>query len=244
MAGDAVDLSKGGGTGTSTEVSLPKRDRWVLVGGGLVLGGLVGLLLPPLSGWILDLPVVPFERVVAWVAGLSGGWVPPVAAAIGALLGALGGAVLVSVCMRVTLEDGTVRIDKEGKHWTLPGPEIGAVFLDGRELVVLDRATRHLYRGESDVDAGELAAAFTAHGYRWVDADPHATEFSRWIPGTPDLPAAAHAILRARRSALEKKDTADATELREEAERLGYTLRDKGERQYWRRLGESGVADV
>ena len=70
--------------------------------------------------------------------------------------------------------------------------------------------------------------------YPWVNADPHATEFHRWVPDAPDLSPAANSVFNARAIALEKKHTEDADDLRTEIAKLGYVVREEGQRQYWR----------
>jgi hypothetical protein len=115
---------------------------------------------------------------------------------------------------------------------------VGAAFLDGGRLVLLDRDGAELAREPSDLNADRLAAAFRAHGYPWrADGDPHAARFRRWVPGLPDLPEGADALLRARARALEKGDRGDARELREELSRLGVVVREESKRQYYRVVG-------
>jgi hypothetical protein len=54
------------------------------------------------------------------------------------------------------------------------------------------------------------------------------------VPGLPELPATAHALLAARQKAVDSGDDSDKRELRSELGRLGYVIRDDRKRQYWR----------
>jgi len=118
---------------------------------------------------------------------------------------------------------------------------VAAVFLDGKDLVVLGPDTAELARERTDHGADRLRGAFEAHGYRWCDADPHRDAFQRWVDGMPGLEQHAQAVLRARRTALEAKDTDDGAELRAELARLGVVVREEGHRQYWRPVPRGGA---
>jgi hypothetical protein len=113
-----------------------------------------------------------------------------------------------------------------------------AVFVDGKDLVLLGRATEEILRVSSDMDRSEasrLGEAFSSHRWPWhADGDPHRHEYRRWVEDMPDLSAAANAILKARGRALDRGDKDDAADLRTELGKLDIILRDEGKRQFWR----------
>jgi hypothetical protein len=139
--------------------------------------------------------------------------------------------------VRVTVDDDQVTVARGASQRSLPRAWIGAVFLDGRQLVLLGHATDELAREGGDLpDAKRLEAAFAAHGYPWTPGgDPHRDEYRRWVEDLPDLPAGADAVLKARARALDKGDKEDAAQLREELGKLGIVVREEGKRQFWRR---------
>ncbi len=67
-----------------------------------------------------------------------------------------------------------------------------------------------------------------------MTADPHESDFARWVDGVPGLGEHANAILRARQVALDEDKTADIVELLGEAAKLGVVVRTVKKRQYWR----------
>ena len=69
----------------------------------------------------------------------------------------------------------------------------------------------------------------------WADKDPYLEAYRRWVPGLPEVPAAAEAVFTARQKALTAGDDDDVRELREELGRLGFVVRDDRKKQYWRR---------
>ena len=81
-----------------------------------------------------------------------------------------------------------------------------------------------------------FAAAFRRHGYPWHAHDPYADLFRRWVPDSGHLPPPVDAVLAARGTALRKKARTEARELRDAVEKLGFVVRDEGDRQFWRPL--------
>jgi hypothetical protein len=226
-------------TGTPTALGFSLGDRLFICAGFPLLGAGIGYLLPHLAGWALQLPWVPLGGPLRLVASLRGPWALAALVGIGAALG-LGFAVLAVVeSLKVTLTDNAIRLDKDGRSRAVARSEVAAVFVDGKALVVLDRESRQLVRDTCESKPAAVARAFRAHGYPWVEGDPYAELYRRWVPGTPDLPAAADALLKARELALRKRAGRDIAELRDEVQKLGFVVRDDGSRQYWRPLVRS-----
>jgi hypothetical protein len=64
---------------------------------------------------------------------------------------------------RVTL----ARIRQPNRKLELPA--VGAVYLDGKDLVIEDHEGVELARDSDDLDEPALREAFVAHGYPWRD---------------------------------------------------------------------------
>jgi hypothetical protein len=218
--------------------------RRVLVWIGFPLLGLpAGWLLKSVAGWVASLPWLPFQGPFKLVAA-----VPEPHASIGALvIGGLAGLVLATLAaldrLTVTVADDQVTFTRGGVTRTVKRPLVGAVFLDGRWLVLLGRATEELARETSDLEAERLRDAFVVHGFPWREGgDPHADEYQRWVDDVPGLPPSANALFRARARALDKGDGDEVAQLRADLARLGVVVRDEDSRQYWRRSGRSPAA--
>jgi hypothetical protein len=113
------------------------------------------------------------------------------------------------------------------------------VFVDGRELVVLDHAAGELARVRAaDLPTGRLRPAFERFGYTWQGAaDPRAAEFVRWIDGTPDVDPSIHALLRERKRAMDDKLPGAAEDALDELRARGVAVRDRGGVHQYRRAG-------
>ena len=222
------------------ELGLSRGDRWLIWLGFPLVGLAAGWALPVLARWLLTLPWVPFAGPARLVAALGSGFGRVALIGAGLLLGLVFALVAVHETLRVTVADVEVRLRLGDTTRTVPRGEVTAVFVDGRHLVVLDRESRQVVRDRLE-RAGDphVAAAFRAHGYPWLEGDPYATLFRRWVPDLPDLPGAVNAVLAARAVALKNKSGTDAAELRDEVQKLGYTVRDDGTTQHWRPLVRS-----
>ena len=222
--------------GGATVVAPAPVERALVWVGFPLIGAGAGWLLQWLAGWATSLPWVPFQGPLELVAS-----VPDPQASIGSLaLGIVGGLVVAVLAeqdyVRVTVEDDQVTIARGGSSRPVRRASIGAVFVDGKQLVLLGQATDELAREGGDLpDAERLQAAFVGRGYPWVPGgDPHRDEYRRWVEDLPELPAGADAILRARARALNRGDKEDVAQLRQELGRLGIVVREEGKRQLWR----------
>jgi hypothetical protein len=222
------------------ELGLSRADRWLIWMGFPVAGLAVGWALPLLARWLLGLPWVPLAGPLRLVAALDAGVGRVALVGAGLLLGLVFAFVAVYETLRVTVADTGLRLRLGDADRTVPRGEVSAVFVDGRHLVVLDRESRQVVRERLE-RAGDpqVPGAFRAHGYPWLERDPYAALFRRWVPDLPDLPGAVNAVLAARAVALTNKSGTDAAELRDEVQKLGYTVRDDGTTQHWRPLVRS-----
>ena len=220
---------------TATVLGLPLADRLLLVAGLPVLGALVGLVLPPLARWVVGLSgPVPMRIVFRFVASADRSWEVAIWIAAGFLVGLGVGLVGLTESAKVTLTSAEIRLDRDDRSLTIACDDVTAVFLDGKRLVVLDRESRQRVYESTQAPGPRLASAFRAHGYPWRDSDPYEGLYRRWLPDTPDLPVAVNAVLKVREEALRKNARRDADDLRDDVQKLGFVVRDEGDRQYWR----------
>lgn len=205
---------------------------------GLPLAGAgAGWLLQALAGWLADLPWVPFKGLIELIASVADN--EPAATVVSLAAGGVVGLVLAFIgameMLVVRVSDGEVTLRRGDKTQTVNRIAVRAVFVDGKQLVLVGRDAEELAREGFDLGADRMRDAFLAHGFPWVESDPYRDEFRRWVPDDPELPGSAGALLKARAKALEKGDSSDVAELRGELAKLGVVVRDEDKRQYWRR---------
>ncbi len=216
-----------------------------------LLGGAAGWLVKLLAAWVAGLPWAPLQGPFRLVDQLSNAEPTStiVALAVGAAAGLVVAYLAAADLLVVTVGPDTVRLRRGGREQQVERSSVRAVFVDGKQLVILGTSSEEMVRESCDLPSDRLADAFRRGGYPWAEADPFAAEFRRWVPDVPGLPPGADALLRARDRALQKGDDDDVTDLRRELARLGVVVREDNKRQYWRlaqsqpRDGISGSAE-
>ncbi|MDI6101077.1 hypothetical protein QLQ12_20910 [Actinoplanes sp. NEAU-A12] len=213
--------------------------RALVLLGPAALGVLVAALAPMLARWLMKAHFPVLGIVWKVVGSVDSWWKVGVQAAILAVLGALVSVEIVRRSTRLAVDPAEVRLQTGDQLVTVARPQVDAVFMQGDCLVILDRESRQVFRGEPQAEAGPIERAFREHGYPWRDGDPFDDLYQPWVPETDQLPVAVEAVLSARAMALRKKASSEAGELRDSLEKLGYAVRDDGDRQLWRPLVRS-----
>ncbi|MBW6439651.1 hypothetical protein KZ829_38580 [Actinoplanes hulinensis] len=213
--------------------------RVLVLFGPATLGALIGFALPVAARWLVDVGFPVLGVVWRVASSVDTWWKAAVQAAILAVVGGLVSVEIVQRTARVTVGSGEVRLRTGDSEVVVARPEIGALFVEGGALVILDRESRRVFHGEPQAGADVLERVFREHGYPWRSEDPFAGLYQRWVPETGQLPVAVEAVLSARSVALRKKAAKEAAELRGSLEKLGYAVRDDGAHQLWRPLVRS-----
>ncbi|WP_433531696.1 YqeB family protein [Micromonospora sp. CA-263727] len=220
--------------GPPTVVSGGSGELLVLWGGIPAAGGAAGWLLAAGAGWVASLPWAPVQGLFRLVDGVSTGYALGGGVGLGVLAGLVIAGIGTAERVRVTVDGTRARLRHGGAEREVGRAQTRAVFVDGRDLVLLDADDGELARQRSDLPADRLAGAFREQGWPWVAEDPHRAAYRRWVPGLPGLPPGADALLRARQEAVEHDQGDEARELRAELGRYGVVVRDEGRRQHWR----------
>ncbi|MEV0325426.1 hypothetical protein AB0H63_03115 [Micromonospora echinospora] len=232
MPGQAVPA--GPNPGSPVVVSGGVGELALFWGGFPALGAGAGWLLATfvdrLAGWSW----VPAQDLLELVASLPEPQVTVGALAVGTLAGLVIAGIGTWERLVVTVAPDRVTLRQKGEEQEWSRATVRAVFRDRRQLVLLGPADEELFRESCDLSDRRLRGAFLAHGYPWLAEDPHRDSYRRWVPGLPDLPPGADALLRARQDALKHDRRDDARELRGELAALGLVVRDDSKRQYFR----------
>lgn len=223
----------------STVLAFSPAGRALVLGGPALLGVAVAVAAPIVSRQLVDIGFPVLGVVWRVAASVDTWWKVTVQAAILAVLGAVASAEIVRRSTRVTIGRALVRLETGDRVVSVNRTDVDFVFTDGSVLVILDHESRELFRGEPQAGRAELERGFREFGYPWRDGDPFTDLYRPWEPGSGRLPLEADAVLSARAVALRKKAGREATELREILEKLGYAIRDEGDRQLWRPLVRS-----
>ncbi|MEV0717678.1 hypothetical protein [Asanoa sp. NPDC050611] len=201
-----------------------------------VLGVGLGWVVQWAAGWVAGLPVAPLKGVFRAIDEAPDPQAALAAMGVGLVLGVIVAVLAVADMLVIRVGAGEVELSRGGKKRSFARGDVTGVFFDGKELVLLGRASTELAREKTDLSKTGVEAAFTAKGYPWLaGGDPHRDEFRIWTRLDDDLPGVAHGLLIDRATALEKGRSEDAAVLREQLLKLGVVVRDEKKKQYWRR---------
>ncbi|MGW3467869.1 YqeB family protein [Saccharopolyspora sp. NPDC000995] len=216
---------------TVTEHRLVRHGSWIVCP---LLAALVVWLLRLASAWVAGLPWAPFQGVFQLAASVPDPWGMVGAIAIGAILGLGFAGLMAQERLTVTVEPEQVVLTVGRSQQHIARAEIGYVYVDGKNLLVLDESGGEHIRQPSDLDKFALRRAFTEHGYPWRDKDPFTGSYSLWVEDTPELSLRINSLMAARERALRKRAGKEAALLRTELVKHKILVRDEKKRQYWR----------
>jgi len=199
-----------------------------------VLGAVLGWFLPVIADWVLTIPIVPFKGPLEFITSLNNFWVSIIAAVIGIVAGLFFSQYIFTEILQVFISDQNVKLLFKEKEEVIEKKDISAVYLENKDLVVLDHKGTELYREQLESKRALAESAFKHHGYKWADEDPFKNEYQRWVADHPDFPSHINTLLLARERALLDNKHEEAKILRKDLAKLGVVIQDEDKRQYVR----------
>lgn len=218
-------------------VRIPDKYLWLLRIGVPLLGAGLGAVVEPVVGWL----VATFESApgpLQLLAGIPAPWAILVLTAVGVVAGTWLSHEARQDSLVVTADDGGLTLAHRNEDRYLRRTQIGSVFTDPRDFVVLDVRGREIFRGPArDLPAARLAAMLQRRGFPWAGtSDPQENRYRGWIDGRPELDEQIHVLLRDRRAAMESEDRAEAARIHRRLQECGVLVRDRKNKQQYRLL--------
>lgn len=199
-----------------------------------ILGALLGWFIPTIADWATNIPLIPFEAALEWIASLESQWVSVIAAFIGVLAGVFFVFYAFSESLKITITDEEVKLYVNEKENNIHKKEISTIYMEGKDLVFLSTNGSELFRGQPESKKELVSEAFKKHWYPWEDKDPYENQYQRWVEDHPDYPQHVNALLSARERALKNDESEEAKVLRKDLADYGVVIRDQDKRQYVR----------
>ena len=199
-----------------------------------ILGALLGWFIPTIADWATNIPLIPLEAALEWIASLESQWVSVIAAFIGVLAGVFFVFYAFSESLKITITDEEVKLYVNEKENNIHKKEISTIYMEGKDLVFLSTNGSELFRGQPESKKELVSEAFKKHWYPWEDKDPYENQYQRWVEDHPDYPQHVNALLSARERALKNDESEEAKVLRKDLADYGVVIRDQDKRQYVR----------
>lgn len=222
------------GENNATLLGLNKSEKALIVVVPIILGAVIGWFVPVIADGVLQLPVVPLEKLMIYIASLNHFWVSIVATITGVFVGLFFSFMVFSDSLKVTVTDHQLKLVLEDSEKIIEKKQIAAIYFEDKNLVVLGQRSHELYRAVLDMKLDSVRKAFHHHRYPWKDDDPFVDQYQRWILDHPNFTSHIHSLLNARERALKEGKKKEAKYLREDLAILGIVIRDEKNGQYVR----------
>ena len=102
--------------------------------------------------------------------------------------------------MNITSE--SIHVNKDDQKKQITRSNVKAVFVDKRQVVIIDQEDREWLRETSDSTPSKIKDTFLMHGFPWVEQDPYKHEYSLWKLEDARFNKSINTILYERRNAL------------------------------------------
>jgi hypothetical protein len=148
-----------------TRIALSRGDAGVVLGVLGAVGAGVGLVVPRLARWLLDVPWLPVGEPTRGLLGLPGtvpGWVLSV---VVGLVGVVAGAVLAGMTPVISVSRREVVITAPGRRERFGRSQVAQATVAGGHLVLHDAADVELVHEKVEGDTEALADALRHHGW-------------------------------------------------------------------------------
>ncbi|USG65710.1 hypothetical protein NDK47_27040 [Brevibacillus ruminantium] len=163
-------------------------------------------------------------------------WLSVILMFVGVIVGILFSFIIYSDALKMRITSESIHINKDDQEKQITRSQVKAVFVDNRQVVVIDQAGREWLRETSDIPPSKIKDAFLMHRFPWVEQDPYQQEYGLWKLEDERFSSRVNTILYERRNAIRDGNTKKAKHLRKDLNELEVFVKDQGEDQYVRSI--------
>lgn len=201
-----------------------------------LIGTVVGWLLPAWAKAASNLPWIPFiQGPLNLIASFDSPWTIVVTTILGIITGIILTILAYNYTLTITVTEQKLSFGLNEEHWYFFKKDIKAVFIEKKEVVVLSKKDVELFRCKSELKARHIKPTLLNYDYLFIEKNPFEDEFKKWVPELPELSRSAHALLKARERSVKEKDIENCLELSQELAKIGVSVRDRNQQQYFRK---------
>ncbi|MCM3324780.1 YqeB family protein [Cytobacillus kochii] len=201
-----------------------------------ILLGIIGWFLPRLLETIKRIPLFADSKFIELLNFINPFWLSVIFMFIGVIVGILFSLTIYSEALKMRITSESIHISKDDQEKQITKSNVKAVFVDKRQVVVIDQADREWLREISDINPGKIKDTLLMHSFPWVEENPYKQEYSLWKLEDERFSSSVNTILYERRNAIREGNTKKAKHLRNDLNDLGIFVKDQGEDQYVRSI--------
>lgn len=203
-----------------------------------ILLGIIGWFIPNLLEMIKRTPLIGDLKIIELLNLINPFWLSVIFTIIGVIVGILFSLSIYSDALKMKITSEDIHVSKDEQEKQIPKSNIKSVFVDKRQVVIIDHEDRELLRETSDINPKKIKDTFLLHSFPWVDQDPFEQEYSLWNLEDERFSSSINAILYERRNAMREGNTKKAKHLCKDLNELGVFIKDKEADQYVRSINQ------
>ncbi|MCM3398131.1 hypothetical protein M3638_09880 [Oceanobacillus profundus] len=201
-----------------------------------ILSGIIGWFLPRLLEIVKRIPLFADSKFIELFNFINPFWLSVIFMFIGVIVGILFSLTIYSEALKMRITSESIHISKDDQEKQITKSNVKAVFVDKRQVVVIDQADREWLRETSDINPGKIKDTFLMHNFPWLEQDPYKQEYSLWKLEDERFSSSVNTILYERRNAIREGNTKKVKHLRKDLNELGVFVKDQGEDQFVRSI--------
>lgn len=201
-----------------------------------ILLGIIGWFLPGLLEIVKRIPLFADSKFIELLNFINPFWLSVIFMFIGVIVGILFSLTIYGEALKMRMTSESIHISKDDQEKQITKSNVKAVFVDKRQVVIIDQADREWLREASDINPVKIKDTFLIHSFPWVEQDPYKQEYSLWKLEDERFSSSVNTILYERRNAIREGNTKKAKHLRKDLNELGVFVKDQGEDQHVRSI--------
>lgn len=167
-----------------------------------ILLGIIGYFSPKLIEIIKKIPLFSDSKIIELLNFINPFWLPIILMLIGVIAGILFSLIIYSEALKMNITSESIHVNKDDQKKQITRLNVKAVFVDKRQVVIIDQEDREWLRETSDITPSKIKDTFLMHGFPWVEQDPYKHEYSLWKLEDERFNKSINTILYERRNAL------------------------------------------
>ena len=145
-----------------------------------ILLGVIGYFSPKLIEIIKKIPLFSDSKIIELLNFINPFWLPIILMLIGVIAGILFSLIIYSEALKMNITSESIHVNKDDQKKQITRSNVKAVFVDKRQVVIIDQEDREWLRETSDINPSKIKDTFLMHGFSWVEQDPYKHEYSLW----------------------------------------------------------------
>lgn len=167
-----------------------------------ILLGIIGYFSPKLIEIIKRIPLFSDSKIIELLNFINPFWLPIILMLIGVIAGILFSLIVYSDALKMNITSESIHVNKDDQKKQITRSNVKAVFVDKRQVVIIDQEDREWLRETSDINPSKIKDTFLMQGFPWVEQDPYKHEYSLWKLEDERFNKSINTILYERRNAL------------------------------------------